>query len=93
MSVIRCQHCRTPMEWLATTLGKRLPFDHALVELAELGDRQGWLITRRGDRALAAPLDHVGERLRQGAQRVLVVHACEGYRQASTQKSAPGQHP
>lgn len=93
MSVIRCQHCRTAVEWLATSYGKRLPFDHTLVELEALGDRQGWIITRRGTKAVAAPLDHVGEQLRTAARRVLVVHSCEGYRQANTERqSAPGHH-
>lgn len=81
------------MEWLATSLGHRLPFDHELVEREALGDRQGWVITRRGRLAVAAPLDHVGEQLRTAARRVLVVHSCEGYRQASTERqSAPGHH-
>lgn len=79
MSVIRCEYCKTPMEWLATTFGKRLPFEHDLVDLGQLAGRDGWVIIRKNGRALAAPMDHVGRQTAAGVRRVLVTHTCEAY--------------
>lgn len=79
MAVRRCPNCNRHIEWL-TTRSSRLPFDHELVPVEELGERQGWLVARvtvRGtERAIAVPMEHCGTAKREAARRALVVHTC-----------------
>jgi hypothetical protein len=88
MSVRRCR-CGRYIEWLSTSRG-RLPFDHELVPVDQLDDRQGWLVSRvvvRGvPRALVVPMEHCNPEKRAAARRVLVVHHC-------TQHEAPAVSP
>jgi hypothetical protein len=80
MTVKRCPGCNTPVEWLKTSYGRRLPFNHELVDKEQLGDTVGWVTeirTRKGRRfVVLVPLAGVSSGKRDGVKRAAILHQC-----------------
>lgn len=81
MAVKRCR-CRTPIEWLRTRSGKRLPFEHPPAPVDQVAEADAWTLVRAEGRVFVIPLADAGSSTRAGVRHVLVRHQCQAQTEA-----------
>ena len=77
MAVIRCA-CGTPIEWVRTASGRRLPFDHELVPVGQAPEGNAWTMRMvpLGGKRIPRAVPY-RENDHREVKRVLVRHQCE----------------
>lgn len=81
MSVFRCQHCRSYVQWMSTKFnGKRLLFDCTPVPIETDYAGEGWIpggwVVGSTKRTVMAPIDHYGRDKRARVRHVVLKHSC-----------------